>query len=146
MADPEFEERFSKIQKLISDFHAKFNEKNTMDTHNTNAVKEIPFKIQQVSNTLNAFLAHCLEGECNNDQLQTIVDSNMVDADKTDMLKLLHDLSPLMEWNPNMNSRFGKLTATMVCYPFSPHSQHRNNSTGVDGPVEQEQEQEQATE
>jgi hypothetical protein len=64
------------------------------------------------------------------------------DSDKEKMVNLLTELNSYMEWNTDMNSRFGALIARISCYPLSPKSDHR-----VDGaePKPQEQEQEPQT-
>jgi hypothetical protein len=164
MSDPR-EEAFSKIEELVSKFHGQFIEKNTSNIEDPRKLTLILSRVEKICRTLNAFLNVCLNVEgnpddtqssegrsvCTDHQIQEIVEENMGtmdltdnpdtvaldDTDKQDMVALLTELNSYMEWNTDMNSRFGALIARISCYPLSPKSDHR-----VDG-AEPKQEQEQ---
>jgi hypothetical protein len=122
-----FEERFATIEKLLTEFHGKFLQDNTNNTHNMRNVQTIPSKLLPICDTLRDFLAWCLTADrerCTEDELSGIVEINMKNSNAKDHGELLTLLKNMCEhmfpWNANMNSKVGHLIHLIHTNPFSP--------------------------
>jgi len=138
MSDDEFEERFTKIREIFSQFHGKFVQENTRTlTDPANLKRDVLPKIESVANILSAFLHQCLTSQdcsvvyANTDAI--IAENSNPSADdslRTEIHTLLTQLCPLFfPWHPDMHARVGHLFSQFKEYPFSVNASHRETPT-----------------